>query len=220
MENILLTGSTGNLATYVVDSLLQGGYHLHLPVRTAIEGHGKKTSTSYHTNIIDSEQSGALVRKIISDGKIIHAAVFLAGGFHPGNLDNTQLEDINQMIQVNFGTAYTLARKLIAHFRSAGGGKLIFIGAKSAMDFSTAQYNLAYSLSKQLLFNFSALINESEKSFGITSHILLPGTIRIERDGHGDNADFTTPYTIADTIQDIIEGKEKRTIIDFNINGG
>jgi len=65
----------------------------------------------------------------------------------------------------------------IAHFRSAGGDELIFIGAASAMDFKMAGNNLAHSLSKQLLFNLSALINESQKSFGITSHILLSATI-------------------------------------------
>ncbi len=214
MKNILLTGSTGNLGIYVVSSLIQAGYHLHLPVRTAVEGH-RKNKSIYCTSIIDNEQSEALVQKITSDNKIISSGIFLAGGFETGNLDNTQLTDIDHMIQINFGTAYILAQKLITHFRSNGGGKLIFIGAASAMDYNTAENNLAYSLSKQLLFNFSALVNESQKSFGMTSHILLPGTIEIEKEDNRDFINRTSPYIIADSIKNIIKNNEKRPVIEF-----
>jgi NAD(P)-dependent dehydrogenase (short-subunit alcohol dehydrogenase family) len=217
MENILLTGGTGNLGKTVVQVLADGGYHLHLAVRKEVAGAGNVSY--YPTELTDGAQAGAFVQNVVNVGKSIRAGVFLAGGFTAGNLAKTSMEDIQSMIQVNFATAFNTAQELIAYYKTVGGGKLIFVGSKAAMDFKGAGNMLAYSLSKQLLYNFSALINESEKASGITSHILLPGTIDTETNrGFMPNADFSKwikPEVIAGVIKDIVAGKETRAVIEF-----
>ncbi|MCD9017120.1 SDR family NAD(P)-dependent oxidoreductase [Parachryseolinea silvisoli] len=217
MENILLTGGTGNLGQTVVKVLADGGYHVHLAVRKDAAGGGNVSY--YPTELTDSAQAGAFVQNVINVGKNIRAGVFLAGGFAAGNLAKTSMEDIQSMIQVNFATAFNTAQELIAYYKTVGGGKLIFVGSKAAMDFKGAGNMLAYSLSKQLLYNFSTLINESEKASGVTSHILLPGTIDTETNrGFMPNADVSKwikPEAIAGVIKDIVSGKETRAVIEF-----
>ncbi|SKB48050.1 SDR family NAD(P)-dependent oxidoreductase [Dyadobacter psychrophilus] len=218
MENILITGGTGNLGQTVVKTLSDQGYHLHLAVRKDVGANAANVSY-YQTNISDDGQAEAFVQKILSGNVAINAGVFLAGGFEPGNLAKASMDDITRMININFATAFNVAQKLIAHYKTVGGGKLIFIGAKAAMDFKIAGNSLAYSLSKQLLYNFSELINESEKSAGITPHILLPGIIdtATNREVMPD-ADFSkwiSPDVIAQTIGNIISGKEARNVIVF-----
>lgn len=218
MENILLTGGTGNLGKTVVKTLSNGGYHVHLAVRKDVAA-GAGNISYYPTELTDSAKTSAFVQQVIDAGKSVRAGVFLAGGFAAGNLAKASMDDIQSMIQVNFATAFTVAQKLVAYYKTVGGGKLIFIGAKGAMDFNGASNNLAYSLSKQLLYNFSALINESEKASGITAHILLPSTIDTETNrGFMPNADFSKwvkPEVMAGVIQDIVAGKESRPVIEF-----
>jgi len=218
MENILLTGGTGNLGKTVVKTLADGGYHVHLAVRKNVETEAENISY-YPAELADGSQAGTFVKQVIDAGKSIRAGVFLAGGFAAGNLAKASMHDIEAMIQVNFATAFNVAQKLVGYYKTVGGGKLIFVGARAAMNFKGASNNLAYSLSKQLVYNFSTLINESEKASGITAHILLPGTIDTETNrGFMPNADFSKwvkPEVMAGVIKDIVAGKETRAVIEF-----
>ncbi|WAC14632.1 SDR family NAD(P)-dependent oxidoreductase [Dyadobacter pollutisoli] len=218
MSNILMTGGTGNLGKSVVETLSAAGYHLHLSVREINEPGTDKISY-YQTDLESPGQSENLVKSVLDTENDILAGVFLAGGFVPGGLEKTGWDDISKMISLNFATAFNTAQSLLAHFRQKGAGKLIFVGAKAAMDSGSAINNVAYSLSKQLLFNFSEMVNESENKNGITSHILLPGTLDTALNrGFMPDADFskwTSTIAIAETISDIIGGQEIRSVISF-----
>lgn len=213
-----MTGGTGNLGKTVVETLLTAGYHLHLSVRE-VSSEITESISYYKTDLTSQQDSETLVRSILDKENNILAGVFLAGGFVPGGLEKTKWDDISKMVSLNFATAFNTAQSLLAHFREKGSGKLIFIGAKAAMNNSSAIGNFAYSLSKQMLFNFSTLVNESENKSGITSHILLPGTLdtTLNREYMPD-ADFskwTSTTAMANTISDIINGQEKRSVISF-----
>lgn len=218
MKNILITGGTGNLGGTVVKTLSGNGYHLHLAVRKPI-GESLENVSYYQTNLSDVEQAGEFVQKILSENVAINAGVFLAGGFEPRNLEETSMDDISRMIDINFTTAFNVAQKLIAHYKTVGGGKLIFVGAKAAMSPQTAIGSSAYSLSKQQLYHFSELINEGGKSAAVTSHILLPGIIDTPTNRKvmpdADFSKWVNPNDIARTIEDIIAGRETKNVIEF-----
>ena len=120
---------------------------------------------------------------------------------------------------MKFAAAFNSVLPLVNHFRKKGGGKLIFIGAKAAYNNSTAINNFAYSLSKQMLFNFTGMINESEAAFNTTAHILLPGTLDTvlnrQQMPDADFSKWTSMQIIAETISNIIAGKEVKTVIEF-----
>jgi NAD(P)-dependent dehydrogenase (short-subunit alcohol dehydrogenase family) len=219
MKNILITGGTGNLGKTVVQTLSNADYHLHLAVRKLAEENGKHKSY-YQADLADSEQAASFVEAILGSAGGIDAGIFLAGGFAPGALENTKVEDIQKMVEINFATAFTIVKRLVAHFRTTGGGKLIFIGSNAAMNVQSASHSLAYSLSKKMLYDFSELLNASEKDAGISAHILLPETIDTETNRSAmPGADFSKwikTESIAQTILDIIDGKEPRTVIPFS----
>ena len=218
MKHILITGGTGNLGKVVVNKLLESGYQLHLATREQTD-----TTTEniyyYPAELTSPESSQFLVENILSKADNISAGVFIAGGFVSGSLLQTSMEDINSMVQLNFATAFNSAIHLVNHFRKKGGGKLIFIGAKAAYNNSTAINNFAYSLSKQMLFNFTGMINESEAAFNTTAHILLPGTLDTvlnrQQMPDADFSKWTSMQIIAETISNIIAGKEVKTVIEF-----
>lgn len=218
MKHILITGGTGNLGKVVVNKLLESSYQLHLATREETDI-VTENIFYYAAELISPESSQSLVENILNKTENIAAAVFIAGGFVGGSLQHTSMDDINSMMQLNFATAFNSSIPLVKHFRKKGGGKLIFIGAKAAYHNSTAISNMAYSLSKQMLFNFTAMINESEAEFKTTAHILLPGTLDTEFNRKqmpdADFTEWTSTFMIAETISNIIAGKETETIIEF-----
>ena len=217
-NNILITGGVGNLGATVVKTLLHKGYNLHLPVRET-----KLDSTAtlhyYTTDLTNETASAHTVEQIFEKSKGINTAVFLAGGFDSGGLHDMNMERLNKMIQLNFATAFNMAKCLVNKYKTTGGGKLIFIGAKAAMDNNSATQTMAYSLSKQMLFSFCNMINETEKEAHITAHILLPNALdtKLNRE-QMPNADFsklTSTQSIANTIANIIDGTETKNVIEF-----
>jgi NAD(P)-dependent dehydrogenase (short-subunit alcohol dehydrogenase family) len=218
MKHILITGGTGGLGKTVVQTLSQKGYYLHLAVR-GDEKPSIENTFNYSVDLIDAQASEKMAERLISQYHHLEAAVFMAGGYMPGGILQVSIEDIHKMISLNFDTAYTLARILVRHFRNAGKGKLVFIGAKAAVVPDLAAGNLAYSLSKQLLLQLTQLINEGEKEFGTRAHILLPGTMDTPANRQAmPEADFskwTSPEAIASTIADILEGKDLEPVVSF-----
>lgn len=218
MSAILLTGGAGNLGKTVVQTLHEAGHSLHL----AVMHENDITHTmgmKYPVDLTNKEKTDAFVEQVIQNAGQVNGAVFLAGGFTAGGLDKLNMEDINKMILLNFVTAFHSSLRLVQHFKNTGGGKLVFIGARAAMDISSAAQNQAYSLSKQMLYNFSSLINESENAANISAHILLPNTLDTELNRSfmpdADFSQWTKPAALANTIKAILEGKETGTIIRF-----
>lgn len=219
MSVIFLTGGTGNLGKTVVSSLLDAGHTLHLTVRHEEENVDSR-ARKYATDLTNKNAVENAIQKIIATGQTINAGVFLAGGYTGGGTDIVTIEDVHKMILLNFETAFHTSLLLLNQFRKSGGGKLIFIGAKAAMDNKTAAGNVAYALSKQMLYNFCNMINENENAHNISAHILLPNTLdtALNRSLMPD-ADFskwTKPSDIASAINNIVIGREQETVIHFN----
>lgn len=218
MSVIFLTGGAGNLGKTVVNSLLEAGHSLHLTVRHEDEKVDSRAG-KYTTDLTDKNAVTKAIQKIVATGQTIDAGVFLAGGYTGGGTDKVTIEDIHKMIMLNFETAFHAALILLNQFRASVGGKLIFIGAAAAMNNKTAAGNVAYALSKQMLYHFCTMINENEKVHHISAHILLPNTLdtALNRSLMPD-ADFskwTKPEAIAHTINNILLGKENKTEIQF-----
>ena len=218
MPLIFLTGGAGNLGKTVVETLLQAGHQLHLSVFSEAD----QTPDGVHRHLTDLTNENAVsstLNEIIAKESKINAAVFLAGGYMAGATDAVTMSDIQKMIKLNFETAFYAAQNLLTHFRNTGGGQLIFTGARAAMENKTAAHNVAYALSKQLLYQYCNMINENEKAHHISAHILLPNTLdtALNRSLMPD-ADFTKwtqPLSIAQKINNIIKGEEKNTVIQF-----
>jgi short-subunit dehydrogenase len=124
------------------------------------------------------------------------------------------------MMAVNVATAHNIAGPLININRPQKRKlSLIFIGAKAAMELSSAVNNIAYALSKKTLYHYVSLINESENKSGTSAYILLPGTLDTafnrEAMPEADFTEWTKPADIALCIRQIAEGLRMETVIEL-----
>ncbi|GAB4039190.1 SDR family NAD(P)-dependent oxidoreductase [Spirosoma jeollabukense] len=217
MATIFLTGASGGLGHVVTQTLLNQGHRVIATVHAATNTHQRSADSpgelfSYPVDLTDAGAVDALVQQVISNHGPIDAAVLLAGGFAPGSLLETDATLIDNMLTMNFKTAYNAVQPIFAHMtQQPTGGRFVLIGARPALDVQAGQHLVAYALSKSLLFQLSDIINASGKSTSIVSTVIVPSTIDTSTNRQAmPDADFTTwvdPQDLADMITFVLFDK-------------
>ncbi|MDH4058633.1 MAG: SDR family NAD(P)-dependent oxidoreductase [Cyclobacteriaceae bacterium] len=179
MKKILITGASGNLGKAAVNKFVAQGFHV-----IAIVSPGK--TLGYETvspvAIIEADLSveksvEETIAKIILDYKTIDAAVLTVGGFASGSIETADGTSIQKMLSVNFSTAYFVARPVFIQMLKQESGRIIFIGSRPALNPKEGKNNVAYALSKSLLFNFSEMLNASSSGKDVVCSVIVPSTI-------------------------------------------
>ncbi|HLK27842.1 MAG TPA: SDR family NAD(P)-dependent oxidoreductase [Puia sp.] len=216
MKTIILTGANGNLGTASVKKFLDEGYAV-----IAVDGKddhlgfakGNKDFEFHSVNLTNESETENFVKSVIVNRKKIDGALMLVGGFAMGNVTATTGTDIQKQFSLNFETAYFLARPLIAHMQQNGYGRLVFIGARPAINPAQGKDLTAYALAKSLLFKLADFINEENKGTNVVASVVVPSTIdtAINRksmpDANPEN--WVKPEQLADVLEFICSEKGK-----------
>lgn len=214
MKTVIITGANGNLGTACVQKFLAEGHKV-----IAVDGHdnhlafatGNKNYSFTSVNLSNETDTAAFIHNTISKNGKVDAALMLAGGFAAGDIASTTGADMQKMYALNFETAYFMARPLLQHMQENNTGRLIFIGARPALQAAQGKDLLAYALSKSLLFKLAEFINESCKGKNITATVVVPSTIdtALNRKSMPDAnpADWVTPEALAENMAFIVSEK-------------
>jgi NAD(P)-dependent dehydrogenase (short-subunit alcohol dehydrogenase family) len=214
MKTVIITGANGNLGTACVKKFLGEGYKViaadgsnnHLDFAAGNANYEFAT-----VNLSNEEETNIFITGIIAKYGKVDGALMLVGGFAAGNIAATAGADVYKMFSLNFETAYFMARPLLQHMQQNNYGRLIFIGARPALQVAQGKELLAYALSKSLLFKLADFINEETKGTNITASVIVPSTIdtALNRKSMPDAnpADWVTPEALAGTMEFIISDK-------------
>ncbi|MGV3604279.1 MAG: SDR family NAD(P)-dependent oxidoreductase [Dyadobacter fermentans] len=178
-KQVIVSGATGNLGKDVVKKLTELGYGLHINVREGkTDAYADNANVSgYLADLAHAEQADIFVAEAIANAGKIEAGILLAGGFAMAKLTDTTDSDIEQMLSINFKTAFHVVKPLMKHFEANGGGQFVFIGARPALVAEAGTGSFAYTLSKALIFQMADLINAEGKSKHITATVIVPSII-------------------------------------------
>ncbi len=203
----IVTGATGNLGTVVCDHFLKAGYKVY-----AI-GASRKPDfpTVFSKNFIPLQADLAsedIVEKLFNDEfselDRLDAGLFLAGGFAPGKINSIHKKDFEAMYRLNFETAFYLSRLLFEKMKTAGGGKLCFMGSRPAIESGSASGMVPYALSKSLVVKLAEIYGEAGKKFNIGAIAICPSTIDTpENRSSMPDADFSSwvsPHAVAESL--------------------
>lgn len=209
-KNILITGATGALGGVVTRHFLEKGHTVIAPVRSGTTEAAHPKLKYYPANLEDENAAANFVKQAISQHGAIHAAILLAGGFAMGNLEATGSEAIRQQVSLNFETAYHVAKPVLAHMQQTGRGRIIFTGARPAIEPASGRHMVAYALSKSLLFGLAEMINAATKGSDIAAAVIVPSTIDTAANRQSmPDADFAAwvhPQSIAETLDFLVSG--------------
>jgi len=214
MKSIIITGANGNLGVATVKKFLDEGYKViaidakndHLDFASA------NTNFEFHTvDLANEERTKEFINKTIAKHKKIDAALMLVGGFAMGTINETKGADIQKQFSLNFETAYFLAHPLLKQMQNNGYGRLVFIGARPAINAAQGKNLVAYALSKSLLFKLAEFINEENKGINVVASVVIPSTIDTEINRKSmpdaDPENWVKPSEIAEVLEFICSEK-------------
>ena len=179
-KTVIITGAGGNLGIAVTQAFLNKNYKVVATVArdTAISNMPVHDNLEVQAvDLASEEATAAFTQHAINKYKTIDAALLLAGGFAMGNIEATDTALIYKQFAINFDTAYHIARPLFQHMLQTGQGRLVFIGAKPALEAAAGRHLLAYGLSKSLLFKLAEYLNEEAKGKNVVATVVVPSTL-------------------------------------------
>ena len=166
MKKIIIPGANGNLGKAVIKKITDNGSY----VIAIVENEAMKNDIDMHTNmqvqaanLMDTKETAELIVKCIEVNHKIDAAILLVGGFAMGNIYNTTVTDIAQQVNLNFNTAYNVVQPIFQHMMKNENRRIVFIGARPALNASAAKDALAYTLSKSLLFKLAECLTKKQR---------------------------------------------------------
>lgn len=173
----LVTGANGGLGTFVTTAFLEAGARV-VGVSKSIQASdfAHASFTAMPAEISNRESAEMLVNSAIARFGRIDALVHLVGGFVGGRaVEDTDDEMLEQMIDVNFRSAFHLIAAVLPGMRAQGSGRILAIGSRAAV--RPQPLVGAYAASKAALLMLMATVAQENKSSGVSANVVLPSTM-------------------------------------------
>ena len=202
MKTVLVTGAIGNLGTAVVNKFLAEGYRVIGTINKIAPSSNPFEAIPLDLN--DEADTEAVVDSIVKKYGAIDVLVATAGGFAMGNIHNTRSKDLTFQYQLNFETAYHVARPVFRHMLKRGTGRIFLTSSRPGLEDKDGKDVMAYALSKSLLVKLASMLNEEAKNKDVVTSLIVPSTIDTPANRKSmPNANFDAwvkPERIADII--------------------
>jgi NAD(P)-dependent dehydrogenase (short-subunit alcohol dehydrogenase family) len=204
MPIALVTGSNGNLGKAVLEKFLQSKFRVIGTVSRSRAGDARPDLEILQADLSNEKETALLVSDILERYGAIDVAVLTAGGFAMADIAGTDGEELKKMYDLNFLTAYHVARPVFMAMKKTGKGRVFLVGSKPGLDTRNAKNMVAYSLSKSLLFRLAELMNMEAAGTEVTVSVVVPGTIDTPQNREAmPTADFNK-WVTAEQIADVI----------------
>ena len=205
-----MTGGTGALGTAVVGELLGAGARV---VSTWIvpeqrdrvrEELGDRELLELVEADVTTQSGAAAALDAASGHPPLAALVNLVGGFAAsGRVHEAPPEEIERMVELNLMTAYRATRAALPTMLEQGGGSIVCVGAKAALEpFSGAA---GYIVSKAAVIAFVRALSAEYRDDGIRANAVLPSVIDTpanrEAMPKADHSKWVPPVQIARVIR-------------------
>ncbi|MBL7916261.1 MAG: SDR family NAD(P)-dependent oxidoreductase [Bacteroidia bacterium] len=221
VKHVVISGAAGQLGRVVCREFLAAGYFVHALVSkndTTVWDLSSGFVAIHKLDLTDKLEVEQFISLLKQSKIAVHAALFLAGGYAEGTIQNTSRDQINMMFKVNFDTAFYLSQALFNEMNALNAdGYLFFVGARPAIEPEKGSNAVAYTLSKSALLNLAQLYSLAPDNVNIHVHVIIPSIIDtpVNR-ANMPEADFSkwiTPEFISQRIIHIINRKDNPGLI-------
>ncbi len=173
----LVTGANGGLGTYVTQALLNAGATVMGVSRKIQQSDFSSPGfTAQSAEISSGASAQSLVDTLITRFGRLDVLVHTVGAFAGGKtIVETDDATFQRMFDMNLTSGFYLLRAAIPAMRKTGGGRIIAIGSRAALEPGAGVG--AYSASKAALVSLMKTVALENKDVGITANVILPGTM-------------------------------------------
>ena len=187
-KNILVTGASRGIGETISEHLARAGarvavhYARSKQAAEDLAGAIGNDSFAIGADLTSPEACLSLFQGCIDKMDRVDVLVNNAGMAICAPVDGdrwTWIEAWDEQMNVNLRASGILAHQAINHFRTHGGGRLVFISSRAAFRGDTADY-MAYAASKSGLLGLNGSIARAFGKDNIASFVIAPGFTRTD----------------------------------------
>jgi NAD(P)-dependent dehydrogenase (short-subunit alcohol dehydrogenase family) len=173
----LITGAKGGLGGFVTDAFLAAG--------ATVVGVSRSIQPSDFPNprfvalpaeLSNGQAARQLASDVVAKFKRIDILVHLVGAFAGAKtVAETDDETLDRMLETNLKSAFYIASATLPFMRAQGGGRILAIGSRAAVEASPGAG--VYAAAKAALASMIRTIAAENKDRCVSANIILPGTM-------------------------------------------
>ena len=182
-RHIVVTGGTGALGTAVVAALLASGAVCHVPCVDEAEAQRfrLRDQRGVALTVTGSLADEAAVVRLYGGIGPLWASIHIAGGFAAAPLRETSLAVLRQQIDMNLVSAALCCRAAVNAMASGtaggmagGGGRIVNVAARAALEWRSGAGMVAYTVSKAAVAALTVALAEEVAKDGILVNAVAP----------------------------------------------
>ena len=175
-RHVVVTGGTGALGTAVVGALLEAGAVCHVPYfnddearRFAHREHDGVSLTALG-NLADE----AAVTNYYGGIAKLWASIHIAGGFAFAPIETSDKALLMGQVETNLVSAYLCCRAAVQAMRKGGGGRIVNVAARPALEPRQGASMTAYTAAKAAVAALTVSLGEEVAKDGILVNAVAP----------------------------------------------
>jgi len=173
-RHVVVTGGAGALGTAVVSALVEAGALCHVPCMDQAEAERFRLRAHKQVTLIvtGSLTDEAAVGRLYEGIAPLWASIHLAGGFAAGPLAEASVATLRQQIDMNLVSCLLCCRAAVRAM--GGGGRIVNVAARPALEWRTGAGTTAYAASKAAVAALTAALAEEVAKSGILVNAVAP----------------------------------------------
>jgi NAD(P)-dependent dehydrogenase (short-subunit alcohol dehydrogenase family) len=206
-RHVVVTGGTGALGTAIVGALLAAGASCHVPYLHQPEAdrfpHRSNTRVKLIGDVELTEE--AAVARLYDGIPTLWASIHLAGGFAAKPVTETGKRDLMQQLETNLVTCFLCSREAVKTMKRSGGGRVVNVAARPALEWRMGAGMAAYAGSKVAVAAFSVALAEEVAKDGILVNAIAPSIMDTPANRQAmPKADFASWPKVEEVAQTVL----------------
>jgi NAD(P)-dependent dehydrogenase (short-subunit alcohol dehydrogenase family) len=207
-QTIMITGAAGNLGQAVAAAFAAQGANLVLidlneAALAKVPTMGASDVLRQRVDLADPASIAGATNATTAKFRRIDVLINLAGGFQMGDQVHALTADTwNFMMELNAGSVLRMTHAVVPHMLKDGGGKIVNIGAYSALS-GKAEMS-AYIASKSAVIRLTESMAAELRSHNINVNCVLPSIIDTPQNRaampKADPSKWVAPAALADVL--------------------
>jgi len=175
-RHVVVTGGTGALGTAVVGKLIEAGAICHVPYLH--EEEAKRFPHSTHKSVsltaLGNLADEAAVTSYYEGLSSLWASIHIAGGFAFAPIETSDKALLMGQVETNLVSAYLCCRAAVQAMRKGGGGRIVNVAARPALEPRTGASMTAYTAAKAAVAALTVALGEEVAKDGILVNAVAP----------------------------------------------
>lgn len=174
-----ITGASGVLGSAVARAAAAKGARIalidHAPHAQALADCGPEAIMLGGVDLTDAVAAGAAIDAVVDRFGGLDALLNIAGGFRWETVADSTADSWYAMYRINVATAANACRAAIPHLKRSAAGRIVNVGAASALKASLGMG--PYAASKAGVHKLTESLAEELKADGVTVNAVLPSIL-------------------------------------------